>query len=190
MESSNNKTEMFFSQIPETISVVDIACTRYNTFVHTKTGYIYSFGSSTYALGRIVTTPDEARRPGVIKQFIETGAIYISAGLNHVLALDNLKNLWVWGENKYGQLGIGSLKSCIEPVKVSEVRNIVRIRAGDDFSMCICYTDESAKRRSGYSYRQYVWGNNTAYKLLKFRDKFTGKRVKYIVSPYEITNML
>ena len=35
--------------------------------------------------------------------------VKIAAGARHALALDNEGNVWVWGDNSYGQLGLGTL---------------------------------------------------------------------------------
>ncbi len=42
----------------------------------------------------------------------------ISAGWKHSLALDDFNNVWSWGFNNKGQLGIGSLSARTAPVKV------------------------------------------------------------------------
>lgn len=47
-----NKSAIFNRQIPDTCSVLQIAATKYNCFVVSTSGVIYSWGECTYALGR------------------------------------------------------------------------------------------------------------------------------------------
>jgi len=69
----------------------------------------------------------------------------ISAGNFHCLALDKDGYVWAWGDNQYGQLGIGEPASpyyCDLPVKVKKdasnfLDNIVYIDAGFYHSMAI-----------------------------------------------------
>ena len=45
-----NKAIIFFEQIPESCKVLQICCSKYNTFILTYTGQIYSWGETTNAL--------------------------------------------------------------------------------------------------------------------------------------------
>ena len=63
--------------------------------------------------------------------------VAISAGDSHCLALDNKGFLWSWGDNHYGQLGVGSQTHHYTPVKVvggeqgtEYLSNIKEIAAG------------------------------------------------------------
>jgi alpha-tubulin suppressor-like RCC1 family protein len=63
--------------------------------------------------------------------------VAVSAGDCHSMALDKNGNVWTWGDNEYGQLGINSSDPCrLTPVKVlgrdgqGYLDNIVAISAG------------------------------------------------------------
>jgi len=63
--------------------------------------------------------------------------IAISAGESHGMALDIFGNVWTWGDNRRGQLGIGKTQNSLTPVKViggemetEYLENIVAISAG------------------------------------------------------------
>ncbi len=100
------------------------------------------------------------------EQFIENGEqgsnilkniISIDAGIDHSLALDKYGNVWSWGNNSYGQLGIESNSSGNEfkatPVKVCNVdmSDVISISAGNRVSF--------AKDRFG---NVWVWGRWTS----------------------------
>jgi alpha-tubulin suppressor-like RCC1 family protein len=84
----------------------------------------------------------------------------IAAGYYHSLALDNAGNVYAWGDNEYGELGIGNTygpEACsyygyqdsnsttqytyygcsTTPVRVPGLTNVVQIVAGDDFSVAL-----------------------------------------------------
>ncbi|MGA2916206.1 MAG: right-handed parallel beta-helix repeat-containing protein [Sedimentisphaerales bacterium] len=91
--------------------------------------------------------------------------ISISAGENYCMALDVNGCVWTWGNNDYGQLGIGNYNSSLTPVRVkaglqnpddpnSPLSNIVAISAG--------YWHGLAVDRFG---RAWVWGRGEYGKL-------------------------
>ena len=79
--------------------------------------------------------------PGIAESHIATeplaGAqgpfVAISAGGSHSLALDRNGNLWVWGSNLEGQLGLGpgAASSIASPIKLQSPSGIIGISAGD-----------------------------------------------------------
>jgi hypothetical protein len=62
--------------------------------------------------------------------------VAISAGEAHSMALDMYGNVWIWGDNDFGQLGTGTNDPCTTPVRVvgrngaGYLENIVAIAAG------------------------------------------------------------
>jgi parallel beta-helix repeat protein len=113
------------------------------------------------------TTPVQVLGPNAVG-FLQD-IIAISAGANHSLALDDSNNVWTWGHNNEGQLGIDSDDPCsLTPVKVlsgqqdpnnsnSYLKNIVAISAGWDHSMALEKLDFFDANCNG---RVYTWGNN------------------------------
>lgn len=74
-----------------------------------------------------------------------------SAGPSHRLALTVEGYVYAWGENRYGQLGYGSIgpeRQVIEPTPI--LKNIRKVYAGDDFSLALSTADEL-----------YGWGQNS-----------------------------
>jgi alpha-tubulin suppressor-like RCC1 family protein len=97
----------------------------------TKNGRVYTWGSnlSSYhstsggKLGNL-NADDSQSTPIIVscgQQGIDPSGLVnivaISAGESHCLALDNKGNVWSWGDNYYGQLGVGSQANHYTPVK-------------------------------------------------------------------------
>ncbi len=61
----------------------------------------------------------------------------LSAGTAHVLALKSDGSLWSWGENRYGQLGIGNTVDQNKPVQVGLDKDWKSIETGSHHSFAI-----------------------------------------------------
>ena len=75
-----------------------------------KNGNVWAWGNNRYGqLGNGVfsassNVPVQVMKPGDVPL---TGIISIDAGFFHSLAVDEEGNVWVWGANDFGQLGLG-----------------------------------------------------------------------------------
>ncbi len=74
----------------------------------------------------------------------------ISCGLYHTVLLNEAGEVYVWGDNSFGQLGIGSASNKEIPVKVEGLEDIVMVSAGAYHTLALT--------RSG---EVYAWGRNT-----------------------------
>ena len=72
------------------------------------------------------------------------------AGGDHSLAVDYDGNVWAWGEDRYGQLGLGGTTGKTAPTKITSLSNIVMVAAGYRHSMAL---DEDGKL--------WAWGQDT-----------------------------
>jgi alpha-tubulin suppressor-like RCC1 family protein len=63
--------------------------------------------------------------------------INISAGVNHTVALSSNNNIWIWGGNNYGQLGLGDITNRLTPVQVETDSDWQQIASGDAFTVAI-----------------------------------------------------
>lgn len=73
----------------------------------------------------------------------------LAGGQNHVLALTDAGEVWSWGANAAGQLGLGHLQSSFKPQRVDIDAAVTAIAAGDTHSLAI---DDDG--------RLYAWGSN------------------------------
>jgi alpha-tubulin suppressor-like RCC1 family protein len=88
-----------------------------------------------------------------------TDIYYVSVGLSHTCAVDNSNQIWCWGNNYYGQLGIGKDYNYYEtyykfPRQVTSVGKVKGVSGGDS-STCVIKEDNSL----------WCWGGNDSGQL-------------------------
>ncbi len=72
----------------------------------------------------------------------------------HTLLVGDDGSVWSWGQNEYGQLGLGNNSEQLTPVKISSLSGIVAVAVGDNHSLAL---DNSGN--------VWVWGKNNLYQL-------------------------
>ncbi|MCB0916840.1 MAG: RCC1 repeat-containing protein, partial [Actinobacteria bacterium] len=77
------------------------------------------------------------------------GVRSIAGGYGHTCAVSGRGNVWCWGANQFGQLGIGTTTASLVPQRVTLGTRIRSVTAGSSFT-CALST----------SGRAYCWGNN------------------------------
>ena len=88
----------------------------------------------------------------------------ISAGYNHSLGIRGLDgSAWSWGQNNYGQLGTGDLKSYSSPASVLGGVSFSQLSGCQYHSLGIRGSDGSAWSWGSNSYGQLGTGNATSY---------------------------
>ena len=80
---------------------------------------------SELGIGSMVEHWPPVKVAGVGKSFAA-----IAAGFHHNVALTDSGHVWTWGDNEYGQLGIGNANNQVNPVKVAVGKSFVAIAAG------------------------------------------------------------
>lgn len=77
--------------------------------------------------------------------------IALAYGGDHRLVLDNEGRVWAWGENSFGQLGLGDVQKRTEPTLIPSLKNIAVIKSGNSTS---CALDQQGRLfRFGYIYQ-------------------------------------
>ena len=61
----------------------------------------------------------------------------VVVGVNHALALKADGTVWAWGDNSYGELGIGSLAPFYFPTQVTALSSAQAVSAGYNFSVAL-----------------------------------------------------
>ena len=88
---------------------------------------------------------------------------------HHAIALTNQNELYAWGANKYGQLGIGGWNDSHEPQKVKNLSNIRKVYTTKRSSFAITHNNEL-----------YSWGSSDHRKLGH------GKYNDILPTPYKV----
>ena len=132
-------------------------------------GHVWSWGYNGYGeLGNGTTTSStekvQVKSPdgeGVLENIVA-----ISAGNYHSIALDKDGNVYTWGYNGYGQLGLGNTTNTVLPVKVDDLEGIIKIEAGNYTSYVI--DNNNHLWSTGYNYYGKLGNGSTSN-----RSKFT-----------------
>ena len=106
-------------------NVVDIKCGYNHTLILTENQEVYSCGSNDSGqLGRYI----DQRFASSFKKIENLSEIIrIECGYSHSLCIDNYDSLYVFGDNFYGQLGLGDTEPRSTPVKHPSLSNIIDI---------------------------------------------------------------
>ena len=150
-------------------NVEDIYCGTRSTFVKTKTGEVYAFGSNMYGQLGIGNITDQ-NTPVKISTLSNIKAIYIGSDNYNSFAVTETGDVYSWGSNEYGQLGIGIKGDQQTPVKLNSLTNIEKI-----------YTTGYSSFAKTISGDIYAWGSNSG-------DLGTGN-TDYQLSPVKISQV-
>lgn len=134
-------------------SVVSVAAGDRHSLALRSDGTVWGWGSNEMGQLGDGWTNDTADVPRVLSPVpaLEmTGAVAVAAGCDHSLALGVDGNVWAWGNNGSGQLGVAG--GGISPVRahVPGLANIRGISAGCGWSLAFDATG-----------RAWAWGDNT-----------------------------
>ena len=136
--------------------------------VQTASGELWGWGDN--SIGVLGDTPkDTVTSPVKIVLPAGVASLSISAGFDHVLMLGSDGNVYAWGDNTEGQLGISNNHEMLRsPTLVEGLmgKNIISVSAGNRFSLAL--SDNG---------RVYSFGRNTlrqlGYDLTEASEKFS-----------------
>ncbi|XP_063955724.1 probable E3 ubiquitin-protein ligase HERC1 isoform X1 [Lytechinus pictus] len=133
-----NSTAKSYPQRIETlcnIGVKKVCCGTQYSVALTKDGRVFTFGQD-----RLTGLPENrarlANRPQQVLALAGFFVEDIAVGSEHTLALTSTGDVWGWGSNSDGQLGLGHFNTVREPVLVGSLqgKNIQQISAGRSHS--------------------------------------------------------
>ena len=128
------------NQVNEENGVKKVLCSDNNTAVLTKEGELYIFGS--YIYGVASKKLDQIYYP---VPFRGKKVSKIALGGNHILALTSNYEVFGWGRNDCGQLGLGNaIKFYEAPIVLEKMKNkgIKTIKCSENYSACLSYNYE------------------------------------------------
>lgn len=90
----------------ESQKIVQIACGAAHSLALTEWGQVYSWGSN--SLGQLgIDSTKSFSQPKIVKTLVTKHVVQIVCGHYHSIVLTNTGELYGWGSNVYGQLGLG-----------------------------------------------------------------------------------
>ncbi|NWT71267.1 HERC4 ligase, partial [Prunella himalayana] len=88
-------------------NIVAVSCGEAHTLALNDKGQVYAWGLATDGQLGLPGTEECVRVPRNIKSLSEIQIIQVACGYYHSLALSKGSEVFSWGQNKYGQLGLG-----------------------------------------------------------------------------------
>ena len=124
-------------------------------FVLTKNENIYVWGNNNY--GQLGIGDNNNRNiPTLLNLPNNEKPLSISCGYNHTICLTKNENIYVWGNNDYGQLGIGDNNNRNIPTLLNLPNNEKPLSISCGYYHTICITKNE---------NIYVWGYNDIWSI-------------------------
>ncbi len=152
VQSLNDHTPKLFDFIPDKIS--SVSCGESHTMAITTHGELYVWGRNTY--GQLGLGKSHYGDIYALPQKIDLHNVcMVSCGGAHTMAITATNELYSWGSNYHGQLGLGD-KPNYSPDQVYDspqkinLNNVISVSCGDYHTMCITTNGDL-----------YAWGDNS-----------------------------
>lgn len=148
---------------------------------------VYSWGKNNYGQLGLSDTNDR-NSPTEIKFLRDKNINHIASSECHVLALSSNGQVYAWGFNQHGNLGLNDAKNRSSPTEIEALttKSIIRVFSGGHSSFALSSDG-----------KVYAWGRNTSGELglgdrldrlhpAELKD-LTDKRIIYVTSTYNYT---
>ncbi|KAH8327387.1 hypothetical protein KR074_004920 [Drosophila pseudoananassae] len=122
--------------------IIQIACGSRHSMALSEWGQVLSWGDNDCGQLGQATDQDIVQLPKIVRQLVSKTVVQIACGNNHSLALTSCGELYSWGSNIYGQLGVNTPKEMEhvnQPVRLSTLLGIpvAAIACGGNHSFLI-----------------------------------------------------
>jgi alpha-tubulin suppressor-like RCC1 family protein len=169
------------SQVIAGFLVRSLACSSYASIILLNNGSAYVCGDNTYnQLGVAFTTMNYNSTPGLLTTVSQI--VKVACGANHVIAICQNGDVWTFGYNNLGQLGLGNTNTYTVPTKAIVAVSNTSTTAGALISADggIGHTVLAMNDASGTI---YVFGDNT-YGQLGVGQSYTSKTSPTVLAGY------
>uniref|UniRef100_A0A8C9S9W4 HECT and RLD domain containing E3 ubiquitin protein ligase 3 n=1 Tax=Scleropages formosus TaxID=113540 RepID=A0A8C9S9W4_SCLFO len=149
--------------MPELVGALDaqkivmVSCGWAHSVAVNKQGQVFAWGAGSGGQLGLGTAEDTVRVPRLIKKLCEHRISQITCGNQHCIALSKDGQLFTWGQNSHGQLGLGKAQpSTLSPQPLKSLSGIplAHIAAGGDHSFAL-----------SLSGAVFGWGKNSCGQL-------------------------
>ncbi|KAI0228426.1 putative E3 ubiquitin-protein ligase HERC4 [Lamellibrachia satsuma] len=132
---------------PETIDTLEaqvirhVSCGDSHSVAVTDAGEVFAWGNNRHGqLGCGSTDVIQSKTPKLVRSLSSSVALQVVCGSQHTLALMRYGDVFAWGGNSYGQLGIGNVKDNVyDPQLLTGLRGLTltRVAAGGAHSFAL-----------------------------------------------------
>eukprot|EP00095_Tigriopus_kingsejongensis_P000582 maker-scaffold372_size192401-snap-gene-0.50 protein:Tk00582 transcript:maker-scaffold372_size192401-snap-gene-0.50-mRNA-1 annotation:"rcc1 and btb domain-containing protein 1" len=132
--------------------VTDIACGAHHSLCLTDSGEIFAWGQNTCGQIGSGTTTNQSSPRKVSTLFAGKNVMAVACGQTSSLALLDNGEVYSWGYNGNGQLGLGNNINQLNPSKVTALQNVVISKVVCGYAHTLALSDEGTL---------FGWGANT-----------------------------
>ena len=168
------------------LTVTQISCGSYHSMALTSDGKLFIWGDNRFNL-LFGFSEKKIEFPTEVEFFdqIEVTIVSISCGDSHSMALSKSGQLFVWGDNQFGQLGRNNTENNVKETKVKPLKCFVSIKkaiCGPNHSLIL--TTDGEVYGFGLNSKGQLGIGSTDNQLTPVKLSFS-LRIKDIISYYE-----
>uniref|UniRef100_A0A8C8YIH1 HECT and RLD domain containing E3 ubiquitin protein ligase 5 n=1 Tax=Prolemur simus TaxID=1328070 RepID=A0A8C8YIH1_PROSS len=104
-----------FQSILREKNIIQITCGDYHSLALSKGGELFAWGQNLHGQLGVGCTFPSTSIPQLVEHLAAVPLVQISAGGAHSMALSMSGNIYSWGRNEFGQLGLGHTKNKDSP---------------------------------------------------------------------------
>ena len=142
------------TKIPSLKNIVSVDCGGHHTICLDKDGGVFSFGSNTLSQLGVKKSPKELKFTHLPQKIDVPPIKQIVCGYVSSICISTNDEMFSFGSNFFGQLGLGHNQDCDCPKKVESLKNIDFVSCGEYHSICKTLDNQI-----------YVWGKNEELQL-------------------------
>lgn len=128
--------QVYPAQIGSAIDWVGVSAGVYHSVALQSNGAVYTWGSNSYGQLGDPGIAVKSTTPREIPLSATSTAVKVVAGQWHTMALLEDGSIWVWGDNRFGQIGIPGATGLV-PKKLNTDTDWIDIAAGATHSMAL-----------------------------------------------------
>ena len=132
---AGNLIEFTPIQVPGMTAVSRIGVGAQHTLA-VQSGIAYGWGYNVYGQIGVGSTASSFNSPVMIPG-LGTNVVAVAGGGWHSLGVRSDGTLWSFGQNNYGQLGIGNTTQQSSPVQITGISNVTQVSAGNSHSVAL-----------------------------------------------------
>ncbi|XP_043912312.1 probable E3 ubiquitin-protein ligase HERC4 isoform X2 [Protopterus annectens] len=120
-------------------NIIAVSCGESHTLALNDNGQVFAWGLAADGQLGSPAVEEFCRVPRRIKSLSQVCVLQVACGYHHSLALSRWSEIYAWGQNKYGQLGIGHSKNQSSPQLVKSLIGLpfMQISAGGAHSFAL-----------------------------------------------------
>ncbi|EZA54598.1 hypothetical protein DMN91_007313 [Ooceraea biroi] len=137
---------------PNMKRIVDVACGSHHSLALTEDGEVYAWGQNNCGQVSSGLSTNQGTPRQVSSSLAGKKVVCIACGQTSSMAVTENGEVYGWGYNGVGQLGIGNYVNQVNPYRIASLTGHVIVKVVCGYAHTLALTDEG---------KLYVWGGNS-----------------------------